>query len=334
MKKSSTAKPAVAHSGTSANAMPEESQKGRQNKSKSKAAANDPSFLVKQNQALLEAADLGDFNKLKAAIRNDCDVNAQDENGDTALHILSRLAPYNDCLKCINAILESKANPDIQNRYGNTPLHCVCGYADSDDYSEEEKERDDETVRLLLAAKANPNLQNSNGDTPLCYASSQWQNDEIKINLLLAAGANPNLPINNPPLFWAVNSPWADFSILALINGGADVTATDNNGNSLLHCASSPLGQNNFNEDFGEEDCEDRAWDVLQGIFELLLRAGADPYVRNRNGELAEDANEDERAREYLRDYRLAYEKNALNAVADDVAKIPNAGNPGDKRRI
>ena len=90
-----------------------------------------------------------------------CDLNAQDHNGDTALH----LAVYSgtDVTEKVQCILQSeRCNPNITNSEGHTPLHVAV------------KKRDLETAVILLNhSRCNPSIQDLTGNTPLHIAVSE-----------------------------------------------------------------------------------------------------------------------------------------------------------------
>ena len=101
---------------------------------------------------------------------NRCDLNAQDQHGNTALH----LAVYSgtDIAKKVLCILQSaheRCNPNITNSEGHTPLHVAV------------KERDFETAVVLLNhSQCNPSIQDLTGNTPLHLAISQISLSSVK----------------------------------------------------------------------------------------------------------------------------------------------------------
>lgn len=60
------------------------------------------------------------FNLL--ANNNSLDINIQDKDGDTALHIAIFLSNYDAC----NILIKNKANIFIKDKWGQTPLHRIC----------------------------------------------------------------------------------------------------------------------------------------------------------------------------------------------------------------
>ena len=100
------------------------------------------------------------------------DVNAQDEEGKTAL-ILASDRGYTEIVKLL---LEAGANVNLQDSHGNTALM----WASSKGHIE--------VVRLLLESGAKVDLQNKDGATALMWASGDGKKEIAKI--LLENGAN------------------------------------------------------------------------------------------------------------------------------------------------
>jgi hypothetical protein len=101
-------------------------------------------------------------------------INAKDQDsGEAALHILTRARDYT----WLSFMLGKRANPNIQNRVGDTPLSLAAqiGWSEGAD--------------LILAHGANVDLANSRGETPLIMAVHT--RDIAMVRLLLSYGANP-----------------------------------------------------------------------------------------------------------------------------------------------
>ena len=101
-------------------------------------------------------------------------INAKDQDsGEGALHILTRGRDYT----WLSFMLGKRANPNIQNRLGETPLNLAAqiGWTEGAD--------------LLLAHGANVDLANGRGETPLIMAVHT--RDVAMVRLLLTYGANP-----------------------------------------------------------------------------------------------------------------------------------------------
>jgi ankyrin repeat protein len=101
-------------------------------------------------------------------------INAKDQDsGEGALHILTRARDYT----WLSFMLGKRANPNIQNRVGETPLSLAAQIGWT------------EGAELLIAHGANVDLANSRGETPLIMAVHT--RDIATVRLLLSYGANP-----------------------------------------------------------------------------------------------------------------------------------------------
>ena len=68
------------------------------------------------NNKLLSAAINGDIRKVKESIANGADVNAKDNDGETALHYAAR-REYIDVVK---VLVENRINVDVKNKNNET----------------------------------------------------------------------------------------------------------------------------------------------------------------------------------------------------------------------
>ena len=142
---------------------------------------------------------------------------------------------------------------DVQNNDGNTPLHIALGAVSST------IEEDDDDVQIPLNdSKASPS------DDRVQY---------FMVQQLLACGANPNIKNKKEltPLHLAVGIASVPLARELLMNG-ALVTATDEQGNTPLHCACAAQMVNE------------------QLVMDLLEPAcGADPEQKNKAGMIAQE---------------------------------------------
>ncbi|CAG0904238.1 unnamed protein product [Cyprideis torosa] len=101
-------------------------------------------------------------------IANGAVVNAKDGDGDTPLV----LATENNRHSVVEVLLANRADPNIANRYGTSPLH---------------RAKSAETAELLIAKGAEVNAMDEDGDTPLFAATENNRHSVVEV--LLANGA-------------------------------------------------------------------------------------------------------------------------------------------------
>ncbi|MEJ2464044.1 MAG: ankyrin repeat domain-containing protein [Candidatus Thiodiazotropha sp.] len=130
-------------------------------------------LLAENQSAFLNAAESGDFGKVKKLLDSGIDLSANKEKAESALF----LAASQGHLRTVQAILAASVNVDLQNgKYGTIALMAAA-------YSGHK-----EIVQALLAAKANLESKDSSyGKTALMWASEMGQNEVIEV--LKDAGA-------------------------------------------------------------------------------------------------------------------------------------------------
>ena len=99
-----------------------------------------------------------------ALIENGADVNAVSNDGTTVLHLAVR-GPE-DSLK---ALIKAKANPNVQDNSGNTPLILACKW-------ESEKK-----IRMLLRAGADFNIKNNVGESAADLCAARGFQDALEM---------------------------------------------------------------------------------------------------------------------------------------------------------
>ncbi len=150
----------------------------------------------------------------------------------------------------VKLLLENKANTEIADELGNTPLISHTGHP--------------EITKLLLSAGANPNHQNNYGKSALHYTAEKGQIATMKI--LLKAKAINKIPQDthgDTPLHWAV-SKGQQAAVKLLLENKANTEIADELGNT-------PLISHTGNAE----------------ITKLLLSAGANPNHQNKDGRSA-----------------------------------------------
>ena len=109
-----------------------------------------------QNALLFLAALAGSLTGVKVAIDCGADPNIQNKDGDTPLHDAARSGSP----EVVKLLLEHGANPNIQDyKYDWTPLHYAVKGCHVD------------VARVLLDYGADPTIRDNEGRTPLDYGS-------------------------------------------------------------------------------------------------------------------------------------------------------------------
>jgi len=179
--------------------------------------------IAEFNKELIKASKTGNLMLLKGLLAiPGINVNAKDNNGDTALMMAS-----NEGNTEIAKLLLSKPgiNVNAKGNYGDTAL-MMASY-----------NGDEEIVKLLLdKPDININAKNKVGKTALIITS--YNGDEEIVKLLLA---KPGIDVNAKNIYGyrAFNCRYAKIVELLLFTGSIDVNSTNNNdGNTALLDAS------------------------------------------------------------------------------------------------
>ena len=162
---------------------------------------------------------------------NHCDPNQQDEDGDTALHIVCRIRTGNE-LEYLKSLL-SAPGVDIQqsDRYENAPIHIACQYSTLD------------ILKVILGHKTcDPNQQNADGDTPLHIMSRMTLSVDTKLQYLQLFLSTPGINLEvlnkdgNTPFHNACTEGEYEM-VQFLIENGADVLRPNRHGNAPRKCS-------------------------------------------------------------------------------------------------
>ena len=181
--------------------------------------------------------------------KSGADIHAEDNEGNTPLSRIIQIKDKTTSTELLK-IMVYKKNINSRDSYGNTPLHIVIS-----------KNANTEQIKYLLSLTNDIDIRNKNGDTPLYLAVQK--NRRVPGEMLLAKGAN---------VFSTNNENYSPLR-MALVSGGEVqewiltsevIKKTDGIGNTPLHYA-----------------CE---W-KLDNAVSVLLEKGANPNVRNANGE-------------------------------------------------
>lgn len=179
--------------------------------------------------ALMQAADGGNIDQVRALLQSGADVNEARGTGHTPL----MLAASRDHLEMVQTLLRAGANPNaiIYGRYG------IPGWAWMFAMNRCNKHWREMTDAMLAAGvELNPNTIYP---SPLGYAIRE--DDVVIIETLLKKGANPNLrdtETGETLLMSAAKYSTVEV-VQALIEGGADVNARNKAGQTVLTVADS-----------------------------------------------------------------------------------------------
>lgn len=204
-----------------------------------------------------DAARKGDVKKIQEVLASDPKaVNAQDNDGDTPLHLAALHGQY----KAAEALIAAGADVNMKNSYPPFSPEDLGQFFSSSNHqdpimllhsqgtrtdglnthqvSAEEIKNNGYTplalavfasdhnkmIQLLIAHGADVNVRGASGATPLFWAVLRDQKDDVKF--LLDHGADPNLTnkFGDTPLICAVQLGYLSF-VQPLVEKGADVNA-------------------------------------------------------------------------------------------------------------
>ena len=197
------------------------------------------------NEDLLDAARNGNLAGVEAAIAADADVNAIDNDGNTAL----MWAAFNGNIDIVRFLLDRGADANIINRLNNNVLMHAAQHGHT------------KIVELLLLAGIDVNIRGVNGYTALIFAVINGHTDTVKLLLDKGADINAVDDDKNTALIFAAQNGHIDVKLL--LDRGADVNAINNCGSTALIMAAR----------YGHID-----------IVKLLLNRGADINVVDNYG--------------------------------------------------
>ena len=175
----------------------------------------------KIDQTMLEAVKRCDSKKVKAWLKVPSFLSGVDTNGWSALH----WAAHKGCLRIVQELLESGANPNAKDGEGRTPIFVVL----------DRKIRPDEDTDFELTADIKEEARS--GDP--WYAAEALPKEHLEImETLLQYGAEVNDRdlMAQTALYWAV-AGGHDEHVESLIRHGATVNVSDDWGNTPFHIA-------------------------------------------------------------------------------------------------
>jgi ankyrin repeat protein len=175
---------------------------------------------------------------VQSLLNKGTNVNCRQDDLRTPLH----LAAYHGELKVAQVLVEQKADVDSQDNEGKTPLHLLLE-AWPEDTGRDDNNSNLDLARLLLEHGTNANIRTKNGWTPLHAAAFQGRFEVSRV--LLDYGANPNVENQQglTPLHLVSAGKYDSQEhgvgiAQLLVEHGVDVNARNKNKSTPLHLAS------------------------------------------------------------------------------------------------
>ena len=206
----------------------------------------------KLDDGFLNACRKGSLDDVKRTLRAGASINAQDENGNSALMFACR----EGTLEIVKFLLSKRCLISAANKWGHNAVHGAAWNASA------------EMMKVLLSKEPHLSQSCSNARwTPLAYlCRHRFNDDAVRIaELLLDAGADIEQGDTDwTPLLFACRYGRVDL-VSCLLQRGANVKAVDNDGENGLHLAC-------WNGAFGKD------------IIPLLIKAGVDVAAKAKDG--------------------------------------------------
>ncbi|OLN94198.1 putative ankyrin repeat protein-like protein 4 [Colletotrichum chlorophyti] len=185
---------------------------------------------------------------LNLLLDSGADVNATDREGNTVLHIA---CTHFYILITVRILIQNGADLEARNNKGETPIFQAAPASPV-------------YLNLLLNSGADVNATDTEGNTMLHIACTQFHFfNEVRILIKRGADLEARNNKGETPIFQAAQAEPDCLGLL--LDSGADVNATDREGNTVLHTACTRFG-------------------FLKAV-KILIQNGADLEARNNKGE-------------------------------------------------
>lgn len=182
-------------------------------------------FCADLNEELITAAEKGDIGTLQALLAKGADINAKDNDGNTALMVASDMSQGEGGTLLVQEAYLNTSTSGGKTVFSETVLSKTALPAPDMSYIE--------IVKILLAQGADVNVKANNGVTALMRAS--WKGHGEIVKILLAKGADVNVKSNSGATALMMASRKGHCEVVkTLIAQGVDVNAKDNDGYTAL----------------------------------------------------------------------------------------------------
>lgn len=136
-------------------------------------------MTIAQNLAKLNLIQSLDF-----IISMGCDLNLENNDGQTCLHYINYTRE--SFIETIKILINNGANPNAKDRHGKTLLHNLCSNKSGNEFISTVEE----AIKFILKNGGNVNETDNYGNTPLCEACASKYNASKKCSILIEAGAD------------------------------------------------------------------------------------------------------------------------------------------------
>jgi serine/threonine-protein phosphatase 6 regulatory ankyrin repeat subunit B len=204
------------------------------------------SFYTRGASLLMTASGVGNTDIIRTIIDHGADINARDNDGDTALFY----ALTKQQTAAMELLITRGANVNTKGQSGNNLLHIAVVM---NDYK---------SALLLLRAGAEVDLANDKGETPLMQAVAVGIDDLARLFIEYGADIDAKDDDGDSVLFYAASQGQAK-TVKMLIEHGAKVNSVNNAGGAALMTAANRY---------------------FRDVVELLLEHGADARICDNEG--------------------------------------------------